>query len=423
MTLPKHTEELLEDLAASLQVPPSRYEAAERSYKSVGEWLHREASSLRQADPKVYIQGSFRLGTAIRPVSDKEDYDVDLVCELSLSKTHLTQAHLKEMLGEELKAYAEAHGMSEPKPGRRCWTQDYADGAQFHMDTLPALPDAAHRRLSATTTKPLQIHTVPGTGHDCRRCPIVAPIPVLGEALRTPSTSISREDRLPELILLAFGIPQGRVSARNRRLLENLDGEARAVLKTKENALVGGIRTTARAWFWFDSHRAECVIHHPSRGFAVDARQPGDPRREALCRLRLLGNRKLFYPARRHDPAAASSMSSGEIFSSASTAMTAASDIRRKMLPVMPPERLKTRLARRLSDTSVRLRSGVEAGGLGHGTKTGENGAIVLSVVFGVLHLDDGRSPKPQSAEESRNVGKRDLEIGRVTPTAGAVEP
>ncbi len=147
MTVPKHTEKLLEDLAASLQVPPSRYEAAECSYKSVGKWLHRDSSSVRQMDPKVYIQGSFRLGTAIRPASDEEDYDVDLVCELSLSKTRLTQAQLKVLLGEELKAYARTHGMKDPEEGRRCWTQDYADGAQFHMDTLPALPDAAHQRL------------------------------------------------------------------------------------------------------------------------------------------------------------------------------------------------------------------------------------------------------------------------------------
>ena len=147
MTVPKHTEELLEDLAASLQVPPSRYETAERSYKSVGEWLHREASSVRQADPNVYIQGSFRLGTAIRPVSHEEDYDVDLVCELSLKKTQLTQARLKALLGKELRSYAEARGMEEPEEGRRCWTQGYSDGAQFHMDTLPALPDAAGQRL------------------------------------------------------------------------------------------------------------------------------------------------------------------------------------------------------------------------------------------------------------------------------------
>ena len=92
MGIPKHTEELLEDLAASLQVPPSRYEAAERSYKAVGDWLCREMSSVCNMDPKVYIQGSFRLGTAIRPISDSEDYDVDLVCELSLPKTQFCSA-------------------------------------------------------------------------------------------------------------------------------------------------------------------------------------------------------------------------------------------------------------------------------------------------------------------------------------------
>ena len=101
-------------------MPSSRYEAAERSYKAIGTWLCRDASCVLRADPKIYIQGSFRLGTAIRPISDSEDYDVDLVCELSLSKTELTQVRLKALLGGELKAYAEAHQMDEPEEGRRC---------------------------------------------------------------------------------------------------------------------------------------------------------------------------------------------------------------------------------------------------------------------------------------------------------------
>lgn len=143
----RYTEELLEDLAESLQVPPSRYEAAERSYKSVGDWLHREASTLRQADPQVYVQGSFRLGTAIRPIDEDEDYDIDLVCELSVSKSHLSQAQLKAALGKEIAAYANAHGMQRPTEGRRCWTLAYADGAQFHLDTLPAVPDGPRQRL------------------------------------------------------------------------------------------------------------------------------------------------------------------------------------------------------------------------------------------------------------------------------------
>ena len=147
MAVPKHMEELLEDLASSLQVPPSRYEAAERSYKSLGEWLHRDASIVRKANPKIYVQGSFRLGTAIRPSSGQEDHDVDLVCELSFSKTQLTQEQLKASIGTELRSYAIAHKMKAPKEGRRCWTQDYADEAQFHIDVLPALPDARYQRL------------------------------------------------------------------------------------------------------------------------------------------------------------------------------------------------------------------------------------------------------------------------------------
>jgi hypothetical protein len=147
MTTPKHIEELLEDFAESLQVPPSRYEAAERSYNSLGDWLHRPESTLRAARPEVYVQGSFRLGTTIRPISETEDYDVDVVCELSVSKAKMTQAQLKAAFGHEIKAYAKAHGMTEPGEGRRCWTLNYADGAQFHMDTLPSVPDGGRKRL------------------------------------------------------------------------------------------------------------------------------------------------------------------------------------------------------------------------------------------------------------------------------------
>ncbi|SDJ35120.1 hypothetical protein [Salipiger marinus] len=73
-TLPntRPLDDLLEDLVEELQVPPGRYEQAERSYKSLGEWLHRPESTVRESDPDVYVQGSFRLGTAIkrnRPVA------------------------------------------------------------------------------------------------------------------------------------------------------------------------------------------------------------------------------------------------------------------------------------------------------------------------------------------------------------------
>ncbi|GHF01464.1 hypothetical protein GCM10016455_23020 [Aliiroseovarius zhejiangensis] len=139
-------DQLLEDLVEELQVPPGRYEQAERSYKSLGEWLHRPDSTVRNDSPDVYVQGSFRLGTAIRPASDEEDYDIDMVCRLEYEKSALTQAELKRRVGVEVKAYARRYGMSKPEDGRRCWTLVYADGAQFHMDVLPAVPDFEKRR-------------------------------------------------------------------------------------------------------------------------------------------------------------------------------------------------------------------------------------------------------------------------------------
>ena len=138
--------EFLERLVKELDVPVSRYEEAERRYQSVGDWLCRDESTLKDLDPDVYVQGSFRLGTPIRPVNEHEDYDIDLVCELSAGKSNLTQQQLKELLGVEMKAYAKAHGMSEAGESRRCWTLDYADGAQFHLDALPAIPDGGEKR-------------------------------------------------------------------------------------------------------------------------------------------------------------------------------------------------------------------------------------------------------------------------------------
>lgn len=140
-------ERFLDALAKSLEIPESKYEAAERSYKSVGRWLDRPESVFAGRNVSVYPQGSFRLGTVIPPHDVGGQYDLDVVCEIDMSKIELTQKQLKEQLGIEIKAYAKAKGMEAPTEARRCWTLNYADGAQFHMDVLPALPDGERQRL------------------------------------------------------------------------------------------------------------------------------------------------------------------------------------------------------------------------------------------------------------------------------------
>jgi Second Messenger Oligonucleotide or Dinucleotide Synthetase domain len=148
LALTKEAEDYLEDLAEELRVSDTRYEQAARSYKSLGDWLHRSASSVRNYGPQVYVQGSFRLGTTIKPLNEAEEYDVDSVCELaSLTKQQLSQAQLKALLGAEIEAYRRSQNMVKPlREGRRCWVLDYADGAQFHMDVVPSLPNGLSQR-------------------------------------------------------------------------------------------------------------------------------------------------------------------------------------------------------------------------------------------------------------------------------------
>lgn len=137
----------LEKLLEQIEVSQTQYEQAQSAYKSLGEWLERPKSELRKRDPDVYVQGSFRLGTAIKPSSADNDLDIDVVCEIRGNKSKDTQQLVKSFVGYELKSYAEAHGVKVDEPGNRCWTLLYADGSKFHMDVLPAIPDADGRRL------------------------------------------------------------------------------------------------------------------------------------------------------------------------------------------------------------------------------------------------------------------------------------
>lgn len=141
--------ELLESLAESLDISEIHYKQAQKRYLALSTWLGREESVVTTSNPEIYPQGSFRLGTVIKPLSDREEYDIDLVCEVSLAKDQVSQKELKELVGREVKGYAKANSMkSPPAEGRRCWTLHYEDGAQFHMDTLPAIPDGdSFRRL------------------------------------------------------------------------------------------------------------------------------------------------------------------------------------------------------------------------------------------------------------------------------------
>lgn len=66
----------------------------------------------------------------------------------ALGTGSLTQSQLKALVGDEVKAYRRSQNMLKPvREGRRCWVLSYADEAQFHMDIVPAVPNAKRQRL------------------------------------------------------------------------------------------------------------------------------------------------------------------------------------------------------------------------------------------------------------------------------------
>ncbi|MEX0652542.1 MAG: nucleotidyltransferase [Phycisphaeraceae bacterium] len=152
---------LLRDLADTLDVPPSKYAEAKDHYRAVGDWLNADDSELADFSPEIYAQGSFALGTAVRPLGDDE-YDVDAVCLLDLTDSQVTQSELKEMVGRRLKHPSSRYkDKIDPEDGgRRCWTIQYADDSQFHLDVLPALPDRPEWLRAGSVDDDIAAHAI-----------------------------------------------------------------------------------------------------------------------------------------------------------------------------------------------------------------------------------------------------------------------
>ncbi len=133
---------ILQTTAEVLDIPDHVYEDATLKYEDVGEHLSVDDSELCQYKPQIYPQGSFRLGTVVRPIGREDEYDIDLVCQLDIPKENITQKDLKDKVGRQLKAREDLGKIIEPS--RRCWTLNYPAEAgmpNFHMDVLPSIPN------------------------------------------------------------------------------------------------------------------------------------------------------------------------------------------------------------------------------------------------------------------------------------------
>jgi hypothetical protein len=137
MTNVQEFAKLLSATANELDISDELHQEAALKYEEVGIWLAAEGGSLESVTPDIYPQGSFRLGTVVRPIDVNCDYDIDLVCVIEKQKTSITQAELKEIIGDRLRENTDyARRLS---PSRRCWNLNFPK--QFHLDVLPSIPN------------------------------------------------------------------------------------------------------------------------------------------------------------------------------------------------------------------------------------------------------------------------------------------
>ncbi len=74
-----------------------------RRRAAVSNHLAKEGSPLSRFQPDIIPQGSFLLGTMIRPIIETDELDVDLVCRLKGKLEHWAQLHLKQAVGDQIK--------------------------------------------------------------------------------------------------------------------------------------------------------------------------------------------------------------------------------------------------------------------------------------------------------------------------------
>lgn len=136
-------ERIYIQIADELSISSTMYDKAVSSYNAVGKYL---GDCDPDYDIRIMPQGSFYLGTIIKPVSDKDDYDIDLVCLLKNGRA-LSEREIKNKVGDRLKSSDRYSALLDKKEGKRCWTLNYSE---FHMDMLPCVPKVIYNEPSLT---------------------------------------------------------------------------------------------------------------------------------------------------------------------------------------------------------------------------------------------------------------------------------
>lgn len=160
----------LYEIIKKLDIPDSMRKNAKEKYEN----LARELSE-NGIDVEIYPQGSFALGTVVRPFTKGKDvdYDLDFICQEMYTKSNIKPEQVKKCIEEILKRNGR-----NVQEDNTCWTIDYANIQEhlgFNIDVVPAVdeeelkkqdlinfgvnPDYAKYAIAITNTEDKRIYS------------------------------------------------------------------------------------------------------------------------------------------------------------------------------------------------------------------------------------------------------------------------
>ena len=132
-TVATQIDDLLRRVADGIQLDSSRRERAESAYSALSAVLEKHFST---EDVSAYPQGSFLLGTTVRPMQGDE-FDLDFVVQLGDRSPFHSVTETLEQVVQAVKSDQRYAGNCEKKT--RCVRVNYQN--EFHVDILPAIAD------------------------------------------------------------------------------------------------------------------------------------------------------------------------------------------------------------------------------------------------------------------------------------------
>ncbi|CAM3111209.1 nucleotidyltransferase (plasmid) [Limosilactobacillus mucosae] len=121
---------ILNKICSFIVLSDSAKEAIKTHYLAISKLLAN--SNLIDCPTNIKPQGSYNLGTAIRPLNGSDDYDIDLVVILMYK---YQPQYVKESIGKIIEESKTYHNKLLPEK-RRAWTIEYANS---HVDVVPAI--------------------------------------------------------------------------------------------------------------------------------------------------------------------------------------------------------------------------------------------------------------------------------------------